>query len=74
VVFSLRNVQLLPGVRVSGITWSLPRGSVDADVRGRGGGEVSELGIHGSLRRPYSNAIFQGQVDRRTLRATMLAP
>jgi hypothetical protein len=76
VFFSLRAVQLVPGVRVSGTTrWSPVGGGVKANIVVRGPERtVGRLRLSWSLARRLATATLSGTVDGRALRATMLAP
>lgn len=75
VAFSLRDVELVAGVRVSGtVRWSR-RGPVLARLDVAAAGPTpGTLVIGWSLQEPFGRAQLEGIVGGRRLRATMLAP
>ena len=75
-VFTLHDVELVPGVAVSGkVRWSVYGGGVSASLQVAGGqGSRGTLQLSWSLRAPLAQASVRGAVGGRALRATMLAP
>lgn len=75
VVFRLRGVELVAGVRVSGTVRWRRGGAVSSRVSVAGPGRTSGvLALSWSLARPLARARLDGVVGGRTLRAAMLAP
>ena len=75
-VFTLRDVELIPGVAVSGdVRWSVYGGGVSASLQVTStAGLRATLLLSWSLRVPLARAAVRGSVDGRVLRAAMLAP
>lgn len=75
VAFTLRDVELVAGARVSGsVRWSR-RGPVLARLAVAAGGRAqATLLLRWSLQEPLGRAQLEGNVGGRRLRATMLAP
>lgn len=75
VEFDLGDVELYPGIRVSGAIRWFRRGPLRADVHVTGpDGRVGALALRWSLAEPLGRATLVGAVDGRRLRARMLAP
>jgi pimeloyl-ACP methyl ester carboxylesterase len=73
VAFELRDVELVPGVRVTGSAGWFYGGATSARVTVAGGGSNGTLTIEWPSR-PAARAQLRGDVDGRRVRATMLAP
>ena len=76
VVFTLRRLQFVPGVAVSGtVHWWYDRGGVHGTVSVTGpGGLRGTIHLTWSMQGPASQAVLTGTVDGRRLAAGMLAP
>jgi pimeloyl-ACP methyl ester carboxylesterase len=76
VIFTLRDVEHVPGVAVSGtVTWRRYRGLVEAKVDVTGPrGPTGVVRIGWDAHEQLANAALRGRIGGRVLRATMLAP
>jgi pimeloyl-ACP methyl ester carboxylesterase len=76
VFFTLRDVELVPGVPVSGsVTWRRYRGLVEAEVDVTGPyGRTGTVRLGWDAHEQLGDAVLRGRFGGRVLRATMLAP
>jgi hypothetical protein len=76
VFFTLRSVELVPGVRVNGgVTWRRYSGVVEGEVGVRGPhGRAGTIRLGWDAHEQLGDAWLRGRIGGRVLRASMLAP